>query len=61
MIVSWLIKKGKNLELKNTMYWVFLGVKVEKMRGRGGFLGCWLGDFDLPHWGTSNYFFGEEN
>jgi hypothetical protein len=24
VIVSWLLKKGKNLELKNTQYWVFL-------------------------------------
>lgn len=36
MVVSWLSKKEKNLELKNTQYWVFLGVKVKKVRGKGG-------------------------
>jgi len=39
VIVSWFLKKGKNPELKNTQYWVFLEIKAKKVRGKGGFLG----------------------
>ncbi len=32
VVESWFLKKGKNLGLKNTQYWVFLWVKVKKVR-----------------------------
>jgi hypothetical protein len=36
VIVSWFLKKGKNLELKNTQYWVFFKKPHPSLSSRRG-------------------------